>query len=138
MLSTSLSEDLYRGFLRPQATDEQVLRVARLGAVVGGVLGVLFAIWLQSVIAALSLFYSVLSVSLFVPVVIALNTRRGSGFDAVLGLAAGVGCFSLARSQGWSGSWYNPSLIGIIVSVGVYLTSATFRGSSHSVSAVHS
>lgn len=130
MLSTSLSEDLYRGHLRPEASDESVLRMARFGAVAGGVLGVLFAIWLQSVIAALSLFYSVLSVSLFVPVVIALNTRRGSGLDAICGLAAGVVLFFLARSQGWSGSWYNPSLIGIVASVVVYFGSATFRGSS--------
>ena len=134
MLSTSLSEDLYRGQLRPDASDASVLRVARIGAVVGGALGVLLAVWLQSVIAALSLFYSILSVSLFVPVVIALNTRRGTGFDAILGLVAGVGLFLLARSQGWAGSWYNPSLIGIVASVFAYLASASVRGSSHAPS----
>lgn len=130
MLSTSLSEDLYRGFLRPEASDQDVLRVARLGAVAGGVLGVLLAIWLQSVIAALSLFYSVLSVSLFVPVVVALNTRRGNGLDAILALVVGVSMFFVARIQGWAGAWYNPSLIGITTSVAVYLASASLRGST--------
>ena len=41
MLSTSLSQDLYRGFIKPAATDDEVLRVARLAAVAGGTLGVL-------------------------------------------------------------------------------------------------
>ena len=35
MLSTSLSQDLYKRFLRPEATDAQLLRVARLAAVAG-------------------------------------------------------------------------------------------------------
>ena len=43
MLSTSLSQDLYRRFLKPDATDAQVLKVARGAAVAGGVLGVLLA-----------------------------------------------------------------------------------------------
>lgn len=36
MLSTSWSQDIYRRFIRPDATDAQVLRVARLAAVAGG------------------------------------------------------------------------------------------------------
>src|SRR5438552_1972602 len=38
MLSTSLSQDLYRGLLRPKATDAEILRVARVTAVVAGAL----------------------------------------------------------------------------------------------------
>ena len=40
MLSTSSSQDLYRRFIAPEATDTQVLRVARLAAVVAGIAGV--------------------------------------------------------------------------------------------------
>ena len=36
MLSTSLSKDLYKGFLRPEAPDRDVLRAARGAAIVGG------------------------------------------------------------------------------------------------------
>jgi len=40
ILSTSLSQDLYKRFLNPGASDRQVLRVARSAAVAGGVAGV--------------------------------------------------------------------------------------------------
>ncbi|PYQ17682.1 MAG: sodium:solute symporter, partial [Acidobacteria bacterium] len=40
MLATSLSQDLYRRFHRPDASDAQVLRVARLAAQAEGMLGV--------------------------------------------------------------------------------------------------
>ena len=39
MLSTSLSQDLYKGFARPTASDTEVLSVARWAAIVSGVLG---------------------------------------------------------------------------------------------------
>jgi SSS family solute:Na+ symporter len=67
MLSTSLSQDLYKRFLRPQATDAQLLRVARWAAFAGGVGGVLFALRLATVIDALKIFYSLLGVTLLVP-----------------------------------------------------------------------
>ena len=60
MLSTSLSQDLYRRFLKPDATDAQVLKVARGAAVAGGVLGMLLALVFATVIGALSIFYTLL------------------------------------------------------------------------------
>jgi SSS family solute:Na+ symporter len=45
MLSTSLSQDLYRRWIRPGATDRQVLRVARLAAVGGGILASCWRWW---------------------------------------------------------------------------------------------
>ncbi|MDX1395262.1 MAG: sodium:solute symporter family protein, partial [Gemmatimonadota bacterium] len=49
MLSTSLSKDLYKRFVAPEATDAQVLRVARGAAIAGGALGVGLAVVLPSV-----------------------------------------------------------------------------------------
>ncbi len=128
MISTSLSKDLYRGFVRPQATEDQVLLVARLGAVLGGVLGVLLALQFQSVISALSLFYSLLSVSLFVPIVLGLNLRVGRTKDALAAIVSGVALFFVAREVGWSGSWYNANLIAIAGSVVVYFASIGVTG----------
>ena len=50
MLTTSLSQDLYKRFVNPAAADARVLLVARLTAVVSGGAGVLLAIGLGSVI----------------------------------------------------------------------------------------
>jgi len=40
MLTTSLSQDLYKRFLNPEASDARVLTVARLATLVSGALGV--------------------------------------------------------------------------------------------------
>ncbi|MGE5359545.1 MAG: sodium:solute symporter family protein, partial [Bacteroidales bacterium] len=64
MLATSLSQDLYRRFLTPDASDAQVLRTARVAAVVGGVGGVALAVALPGIIAALTIFFSRLGVAL--------------------------------------------------------------------------
>src|SRR5262249_32675034 len=48
MLTTSLSQDLYKRFVRPDASDRQVLLVARATAVVAASLGVALAIVLGS------------------------------------------------------------------------------------------
>ena len=75
MLSTSLSKDLYKRFVRPNASDAQVLYVARAAALAGGAMGVLLALVLPSVIGALSIFYALMAVCLFVPIVAGLYSR---------------------------------------------------------------
>jgi solute:Na+ symporter, SSS family len=90
MLSTSASKDLYKRFLNPQADDRQLLRVGRLAAVGGGAAGIVLSIWLDTVIGALTIFYSLLVVTLFVPVVGGLYVRRAREADALAAVAAGV------------------------------------------------
>ncbi|MCP3960055.1 MAG: sodium:solute symporter family protein [bacterium] len=113
MLSTSLSKDLYKRFYRPQATDAQVLKVSRWAAVAGGGLGVLLAIVLPSVIDSLKVFYAVLSVSLFVPVVAGLHFRRAGTPEALAAIGAGVA--ALFATPELPGIW-TPNTIGLIVS----------------------
>ncbi len=90
MLSTSLSRDLYRRFVRPDASDASVLRVARFAALTGGALGILLAAVLPGVIEALTIFYALLAVSLFVPVLGGLYTRRAGSPEALSAIAFGV------------------------------------------------
>lgn len=90
MLTTSLSQDLYKQFINPAADDRQVLLVARRAAVASGVLGVAFAIAAPTIIAALSIFYTLLGVSLFVPVLAGLYTRRAGTPEAFASIACGV------------------------------------------------
>jgi SSS family solute:Na+ symporter len=90
MLATSLSRDLYKRFVNPAASDGQVLRVARGAAVAGGACGVALAVVSPTVIGALSIFYTLLGVSLFVPVVAGLYMKRAGTPEAVAAIAAGV------------------------------------------------
>ena len=91
MLSTSLAQDLYRGLLNPAATDAQVLRIARLSAIGSGTLGIVAAILAASIIDALTIFYTLVGVSLFVPIVGGLFVRRAGPVHAFASMAAGIG-----------------------------------------------
>lgn len=91
MLATSLSQDLYKRFVNPGASDTRLLAVARAASLGGGALGVALAILLPpSVIGALSIFYSLLAVSLFVPVVGGLFVRCAGRREAFAAIVAGV------------------------------------------------
>ena len=121
MLSTSASKDIYKRFFNPAASDRQLLRVGRRAAVVGGAVGVLLAIWLDTVIGALTVFYSLLVVTLFVPVLGGLYSARPSERDAVAAVAAGVLTLFVLRI-GLSGvpAWLDPTLSGIVAGAAAF------------------
>lgn len=119
MLSTSLSQDLYRRFLRPAASDAQVLRVARGAAVAGGAAGIALALVAETIIGTLSFFYSVLGVCLFVPVLAGLFVRRFHAMEALAAIAGGlVVMLALQLTAGGAGvGGITPALAGVLTSV---------------------
>ena len=119
MLATSLSKDLYKRFVKPAATDRQVLKVARIAAVAGGLAGVVLAVVIPNVVGALTVFYALLSVSLFVPVVAGLHSRRPGSAEALAAAAAGVAALLVARSAG-AGGWMPPSAWGLAFAAAAY------------------
>ncbi len=102
MLATSLSQDLYKRFVNPAASDRQVLNVARLASVAGSVAGVLVALLSKTIVDALSIFYTLLAVSLFVPVIGGLYLRRPRPGDALAAIAGGVLVVIAAKLSAWS------------------------------------
>jgi SSS family solute:Na+ symporter len=91
MLATSFSQDLYKRFFSPGADDASVLRVARMGAVAGAALAIGVALSVaKDVVDALGIFYTLLGVGLFVPIVAGLYSRRGNARAALASIAAGV------------------------------------------------
>lgn len=89
-LATSLSQDLYKRYIVPAASDRQVLAVARLASVAGSTLAVVVAFVSKTVIDALSIFYTMIAVSLFVPVIAGLFFRRPRPSDALAAVGGGV------------------------------------------------
>jgi len=128
MISTSASQDLYRRFLAPQASDAQLLRMARLTAVAGGATGVLLAIVLETVIGALTIFYSLLVVTLFVPILGGVYTRRTRSGEALAAIAAGVAAMFIVR-LGFAGDyrWLDPTLAGLMAASAAFGTVAALR-----------
>lgn len=127
MLSTSLSQDLYRRFINRSARDSQVLGVARLAAVVGGALGILVAIVTPTIEGALSFFYAMLGATVLIPVLVATHAhvdRRREVLVSILAGAAGV-----VVTQLWGGirpgSLWTPATVGVLSAGATYLLGVT-------------
>ena len=93
-------------------------------------LGVLVALKASTVIGALGIFYSLLSVSLFVPVVLGLYVARADSRNAYAAIVLGVGtllCAQLATGGKGFGPW-TPTLLGLLASaLGGALSLLLFR-----------
>ena len=129
MLSTSLSKDLYKRYAFPGATNAQVLRVARRAAVAGGILAVLLAIVIPTVIDSLRVFYAVLSVSLFVPIVAGLYSRKPGVPEALSAIGVGITVLFSVRLADLSRiSWlFDPTLLAIVGSAAAFVIVFLFR-----------
>jgi SSS family solute:Na+ symporter len=126
MLSTSLSQDLYKTFVNRSADDARLLRVSRWTAVGAGLLGIGLALLLPTVADALKAFYGVMTVALFVPVTWGLLARRGGATAARLAVAgAAVATVALLwalagrPSRGWL-----PYAAGLGVAAAVFAAAA--------------
>jgi solute:Na+ symporter, SSS family len=101
MLTTSLSQDLYRRYVNRGAEDAQILRVTRVTAVAAGALSVGLGLIAESIIDSLKIFYTVMSVSLFIPIVAGLYSRRAGTREVLASIAAGIVVFgTLQLSSG--------------------------------------
>jgi len=90
MITSSFTKDLYKSFIKPDISDEQLLKSSRIVTVVAGIIGVGMAIILPNVISALSIFYSLMSVSLTAPMLFGLFSKRPSTTAAFLCAIVGI------------------------------------------------
>ena len=122
MLATSLSQDLYRRFLRPDAADRDVLRVARWAAVAGGCCGILLALVTPTIVGALSFFYAMIGATLFVPILVALHARVNRRVEVTASILAGAAAvLTMQLTLGITpGSIWTPATIGLLSASAVY------------------
>jgi solute:Na+ symporter, SSS family len=130
MISTSVSKDLFKRHMKPSASDRELLLVARGAAVVAGILGVFLSIYLSTIVVAMTVFYSLLGVSLFVPVVGGLYARRAGSPEALGAIAAGVATLLVVRF-GVAGrdQWLDPTLAGLVAAAAAFIAILLLRGS---------
>ena len=125
ILTSSFSEDLYRRFIAPDADDRRVLRVARATTIVSAVLGLALAIAAESIVTIITIFYTLITVTLFVPVLAGLFVPRTTAAGALASIAGGVGgalAIQLATNgRGWG--LVTPALGGLIIATAAWIVS---------------
>jgi SSS family solute:Na+ symporter len=137
MLSTAMSKDIYKRHINPAATDAQLLRVARASAVAGGAAGVVLSIYLATVIGALTIFYSVIIVSLLVPILGGLYVSRAGSAAALASIAAGlVTLFAIRLGVASGYRWLDPALTGLVAAALAYFAVSLSRRSPVHVGSV--
>src|SRR5207237_6221748 len=119
MLTTSLAQDLYKRFLNPAADDRLMLTVTRGAAVACGAVAVAIAIVSPTIIGVIGLFYALLGVSLFVPILAGLYSRRAGTPEALAAVAAGVSAMLAVQltTEGRGIAGFTPALVGIFAAV---------------------
>jgi solute:Na+ symporter, SSS family len=122
MLSTSGGRDLYKGFIRRDASDAEVLRAARVMAIAGGALGFALTFVLPTVVDALRMFYSVLVVSLFAPILGGLFLPQGGRWGALAAMVVGVSVLAATSivTGGAGYGWATPAFLGLVSSAATY------------------
>ena len=115
MLTTSLSQDLYKRFLDPAADDRRLLAVTRAAAIGCGAIAVSIAILSPTIIGVIGIFYALLGVSLFVPILAGLYSDRAGTAEALAAIAAGVSAMLAVQltTDGRGIGGVTPALVGI-------------------------
>jgi SSS family solute:Na+ symporter len=108
----------------------QMLRVTRITAVVAGTLGVAVALVAASVITALTIFYTLMSVSLFVPILAGLYVRQARSPEALAAIAAGIATVVI-RQFVFGGAPFHgltPAMAGLAAAAAVFAIVLLVRG----------
>jgi SSS family solute:Na+ symporter len=115
MLSTSLAVDLYRTFVNPQVSQKKLLTVGRVTTFFAGIAGIALAILLPSVISAVTIFYGLLAVALFVPFLLGLYWRRMSAAAALASIAIAISAdvFVQLGTASHTVGIFSPAAVGI-------------------------
>ena len=129
MLTTSLSRDLYQTYIEPGASEQRMLAVSRITAVGAGLAGVVLAAVLPDVITALTIFYSILSVALFVPLIAGLYSTRPNANGALATIAGSVLVMILVHlgSNGGGLAGISPATWGIGTAVVIMALHMMYR-----------
>lgn len=141
MLSTSGARDLYRGVLKPSASDAEVVRVTRVLAVVAAIVGLCLTYYFTSVIAALGLFYSLLGASLTAPILGALYFTPGVistkqlpvsiSRAALASIIVGVGTTLVTWTFDVRVGWMSSAFFGLAANLLTYLCVVLVSGRTH-------
>jgi len=114
--ATLVANDIYRRFFAADLSEEKFLRVTRSFAGIIGIVVIVCALWVQDVIKALDIAYTLLSGSLFVPVFAGFFWKRANAVGTLVSMSLSATASVIA--MGWWGVGSSePIMIGISTSL---------------------
>ncbi|GAB7140467.1 sodium:solute symporter family protein [Deferribacterales bacterium RsTz2092] len=90
MIAGAWANDVYKGLINPNISSKNLLILGRVMMAVGGAVAILFAMVLPNIIGALTIFYTLMSVSLAAPLFFGLFTKSADSRGALLSAIIGV------------------------------------------------
>jgi len=119
MITTAFTKDIYKSFIRPDISDQSLLKISRISAYCAGAIGTVIALMLPNIITALSIFYSLMSVSLTAPLLFGLFSQRPSTTSAFICAVSGIATTVLLQFlNAGKGLWIlNAQSTGILLTI---------------------
>jgi len=114
--STLLANDIYKRFIVPDATDKKFLQVTRIITCVLGVGVIVCALWIQDVLKAIDVAYTLLSGSIFAPVMAGFFWRRATAVGTLISMCVSAVVAVVAMAI-WGIGSNQPIMLGIAASV---------------------
>ncbi|MCL1976412.1 MAG: sodium:solute symporter family protein [Firmicutes bacterium] len=122
--ASNLAKDIYQRYLRPNASQKEMVWVSRGCIAVALALGVLAGLVMPSILDAVFTAASLATCGYFVPIVGALYWRRGNNTGAIAAFILGSASYLILALGQMFGDWElftDPVLIGIAVSLLAYI-----------------
>ena len=121
MMTTSAARDVIEPLSGGRLRDAALLAWTRRSAVAAGVTGILLARWFRSILSALGFFYSLLTVTLLVPLVAGLFWNGPGQRTALAAIGCSLAAAGLAlMAPDALGGWLQPVPAGIAASAAVF------------------
>ncbi|MBU2700818.1 SSS family solute:Na+ symporter [Sporomusaceae bacterium BoRhaA] len=129
MITTSFTQDIYKTFINPAISDKRLLSLSRVVTAAAGLIGALLALLLPDIITALSIFYSLMSVSLTAPLLFGLFSKRPSTTAAFASALSGIVLTGVLQFFNAGKGWgiLNAQSTGIVLSILVMIVMMAWR-----------
>jgi SSS family solute:Na+ symporter len=126
MVTTSVSQDILRPMLKTRADEAPFLSLARRAAIVSGALAVGLAVAAPSMVDLLTIFYSLLTAGLAVPIIAGLYSDRPRARHAAAAMMGGMAGLLGARflDLPQRSPWLSEAVVGLVVAVAAFLVVA--------------
>lgn len=133
---TILSRDIYQRFINPKASEKKAIFVSRICILVGGIVGIVIAIYEPPTVAALVIFsFGVLGNSFLVPYVASVYSKKANHIGTICAMIGGATTNILWTSfEIESYTAVHPFLAGLIISfIGMLVGSRFGKGPSDQI-----